>query len=83
MDDNYYIYLVPLPHGITEAVLPCEGGYTIYLDESLTGEQLIKAYDHAIAHIDNGDLYNEGMSASEKEMRAHRLGYYAEQIRYR
>ncbi len=75
--DNIYVYLVKLPHGITEAVLPCIDGYTIYIEESLTEEEMIRAYDHAIAHIDNGDFYNEGMSASEKEMRGHRLGYYA------
>lgn len=65
------MYLVKLPHGINEAVMPCEEGYTIYLDERLTREELIKAYDHAIAHIDSGDIWNETMTASQKELRAH------------
>ena len=70
--DNIYIYLVKLPPGINEAVLPCEDGYTVYLDERLMGEDLIRAYDHAMEHIDNGDCWNETMSAGEKEQRAHR-----------
>ena len=76
MTDNIYIYLVKLPPKICEAVLPCEDGYTIYLDERLTGEQLIKAYDHAMSHIESGDFYNENMNASQKEMRAHRVNRF-------
>ncbi len=72
MNDNLYIYLIKLPTGINEAILPCEDGYTIYLDERLTGEQLIKAYEHAISHIEHGDFFNESMTASQKESRAHR-----------
>lgn len=71
--DDLYIYLIKMPRGIHEAVLPCDGGYTIYLDQNLTGEQLIRAYDHAISHIENGDFYNEDLSVSQKEMRAHNL----------
>ena len=71
--DDIYIYLIKMPRGIHEAVLPCEGGYTIYLDESLTGERLIEEYEHAMTHIENGDFYNDTMTASEMEFRAHNL----------
>ena len=62
-----------MPRGIHESVLPCEGGYTIYLDESLSGEQLIEAYEHALVHIKNGDFWNDTLTASQKEFRAHNL----------
>ena len=81
--DNYYIYLVPMAGDMDEAVLPCMDGYTIYLNQDLMGEDLIRAYEHAVFHIENGDCYDDTRTAAEKEMRAHRLGYYAEQIRYR
>jgi hypothetical protein len=71
MNDDIFIYLIKMPPGIREAVLPCLEGYTIYLDESLSGEELIKEYDHAMEHINNGDFFNDTMSVSEKEMRAH------------
>ena len=70
--DDLFIYLVKMPPGIPEAVLPCDGGYTIYLDERLSGDELIREYHHALEHIKNGDCWNETMTASEKEMRAHR-----------
>lgn len=74
--DNYYIYLVPMAGDMDEAVLPCLDGYTIYLNKDLMGEDLIRAYEHAVFHIENGDCYDDTRTASEKEMRAHRLGYY-------
>ena len=70
--DNIYIYLVRLPAGINEAVEPCADGYTIYIEETLSPEAMIRAYQHAMRHIENGDCYNDTMTASEKEMRAHR-----------
>ncbi len=74
--DNYYIYLVPMAGDMDEAVLPCQDGYTIYLNQDLMGEDLIRAYEHAVFHIENGDCYDDTRTAAEKEMRAHRLGYY-------
>lgn len=71
MRDDIFIYLIKMPPGIREAVTPCLDGYTIYLDERLTREELIKEYDHAMEHINNGDFFNDTMSVSEKEMRAH------------
>lgn len=70
--DNIYIYLVKMPPGMNESVEPCLDGYTIYLNQDLMGEDLIRAYDHAMYHINNGDCWNDTMTASEKEMRAHR-----------
>ena len=73
--DNLYVYLVKMPARIHEYVAPCEDGYTIYLDETLSGEELIKYYDHAVKHIENGDFdYGNERSASDREWTAHRRG---------
>lgn len=71
--DRIFVYLVKMPRGIRESVCPCDDGYTVYLDENLTREQLIKAYDHAVSHIENGDFYDDTRSVSQKEFRAHGL----------
>ena len=62
--DRIFVYLVKMPRGVHEFVCPCADGYTIYLDESLTREELIKAYNHAISHIDNGEFYNDSLTVS-------------------
>lgn len=72
--DEIYVYLVGMEPGVHEAITPCMDGYTIYLDKNLTREQLVKEYNHAISHIENGDFYDDTRSASQKEMMAH--GYY-------
>jgi hypothetical protein len=71
--DDLYIYLIKMPPGIHEGVCPCEGGYTIYLDKNLLGEQLIEAYEHALVHIENGDFWNDTLTTSQMEFRAHNL----------
>lgn len=71
--DRIFVYLIKMPHGIHEFVTPCEEGYTIYLDKDLTNEKLIEAYEHAMSHIENGDFWNDTMTASQMEMRAHNL----------
>lgn len=71
--DNIYIYLVRLPAGINESVEPCLDGYTIYIEETLSPEAKLRSYNHAMEHIKNGDFWNETMTASQMEMRAHGL----------
>lgn len=50
-----YHYVVPLPDGIDESILPCYDGYTIYTADRLTREQRITAFNHALRHICNED----------------------------
>lgn len=71
--DRIFVYLVEMEPGIHEYVTTCLEGYTIYLDKNLTHERLIEAYNHALSHIENGDFWNETMTASQMEMRAHGL----------
>ena len=49
--NDIYVYTVPLPHGISEMVASCVGGFTIYLSRDLSDEDKIKAYNHAVNHI--------------------------------
>lgn len=63
--------MVRLPPGINEIVLPCVGGYTIYIDSSLTYEQREDAYRHALWHIEHGDF--EKCDVQEIEHDAHRM----------
>lgn len=68
--DRIFVYLVKLPPGINEAVLPCLEGYTIYIDSRLTWEGRQKAYNHAMKHIRNGDF--EKHDVQQIEYDAHR-----------
>ena len=53
--DNTYVYLVGLPDGINEMVLPCADGFTVYINEKLDDETKLQAYQHAVQHIKEND----------------------------
>lgn len=67
--DDIYTYLIPLPPGINEIVLPCFEGYTIYIDSRLTREKQVRSYYHALGHIVNNDF--EKADVQEIETNAH------------
>lgn len=67
--DDIYTYLVKLPDGINEVVMPCFGGYTVYIDSRLTREKQIRSYQHALGHIINHDF--EKSDVQEIETEAH------------
>jgi len=67
-----YVYLTDLPEGIHEAVTPCLGGFTVYIDNRLTYEDRIKAYKHAMYHILNDDFDRDDVQQIEAE--AHHEG---------
>ncbi len=68
---NAYVYRVPLPRGINEMVTPNieDEGFTIYIDENLTYEQSLRAYEHALRHITNNDF--EKFDVDEIETQCH------------
>lgn len=70
MTDDVFIYFVDLPNGINEAVIPCFCGYTIYIGKNLPYEEQVKAYQHALFHIQNDDFSK--MDVQEIESDAHR-----------
>lgn len=50
-----YHYVVPLPEGINESIMPCYDGYTIYTADRLTTEERKRAFIHALRHIYEND----------------------------
>jgi len=69
---DVYVYLVELPDGINEVVTPCLGGFTVYIDNKLTYEERLQAYQHAMHHILNNDF--EKHDVQEIETAAHGKG---------
>lgn len=65
--DDIYTYLIPLPPGINEVVLPCLGGYTVYIDSRLSQEKQIRSYQHALGHIVNQDFEKTDVQEIEKD----------------
>ena len=54
--DDVFVYLAELPTTINEAVTPCLDGYTIYINNNLSKDKQLKAYQHALWHIYNNDF---------------------------
>lgn len=67
--DNIFVYLEPLPDGITEMVTPCFDGYTVYLDPRQSYESMKDSYKHAISHIQNDDF--DKMDVQDIEKKSH------------
>lgn len=72
MTDDIYVYYVPLPEGVNEAVLSCLGGFTIYLDPRQSEDGLKRSYEHALKHIQDGDFFKTDVQSIESE--AHKKG---------
>ena len=68
--DDIFVYIVDLPLTVAEMVAPCAGGYTIYLNAKLTQEDRVKAYLHALGHVEGNDW--ERVNVQEIEKDAHR-----------
>ena len=67
MDDDIYDYLVDLPTAVPEMVAPCLGGYTIYLNAKLSYQDRIKAYLHALGHVERNDWERDNVQDIEKD----------------
>ena len=53
--DEIYTYIVTLPIGVDELVVPCADGYTVYLADRLDSFALREKYEHAVTHIRRKD----------------------------
>ena len=69
--DDIYIYVVPLPIGIDEIVMPCADGHTVYLADRLDRSEQIRTYRHAVQHIMAGDFQKENVQEIEHD--AHKI----------
>lgn len=68
MRDDVFVYLVKLPEGVDEVVMPCANGcYTVYIDASLSLSGQREAYLHALHHINNRDFEKSDVQQIESE----------------
>lgn len=60
-NDHYFVRIIPFPvDSIGGMVMPNDDGtYMIYLNANLSRERQIIAFRHELAHIANGDFYND------------------------
>lgn len=65
--DDIFVYIVDLPDGIAEMVAPCFGGFTIYLNARLSYQDRVRAYTHAMEHVERNDFEKEDVQKIEAE----------------
>ena len=63
-----YTYLIPLPVTIHGVTTPCEGGYTIYLNDNDCRARQQQAYRHEREHIRRGDFDRENVQQIEGDI---------------
>lgn len=60
IDDDYRVYMVPLPGDINGAVTVDADGYpSVYINDLLSPEARRRALAHELHHIVRDDLYND------------------------
>lgn len=64
---DVYIYIVDLPDRVDEMVAPCIDGYTVYLNARLTYAGRVRAYHHAMRHIERNDFERANVQEIETE----------------
>ena len=69
--DDIYVYIVDMPTSAAEMIMPCNGGYTIYLNARLSYQDRVKAYLHALGHVERNDF--EKADVQQIEMEAHNI----------
>lgn len=62
-----YVYLADMPTKVKGVTVPCDDGYTIYINNKLTKEQQGQTIDHEMYHINNGDFEKFDISQIEKD----------------
>lgn len=73
INSDTFVYYVPMPKGMREAVIPCVNGHTIYIDEDLTRKERLDAFAHAMRHIEGRDFDDENAgTVQDIELKAHR-----------
>ena len=68
--DEIYLYFVSIPGPVSEMVVPCFDGYTIYIDVSLSYDEKLEAYRHAMKHIKEHD-WDSDETADKIERKCH------------
>ena len=70
--EDVFVYPAPLPYNIHECVAPCLDGYTIYINDQLSGDEQKEAYSHALAHIENLDFEKDDVQEIESVAHNHK-----------
>lgn len=65
--DDIFVYLVDLPPKVAEMITPCENGFTVYLNSRLSYQDRVKAYMHALKHVERNDWNKDNVQMIEKE----------------
>lgn len=68
--DNVFTYLIELPTTVKEMVVPCNDGFTVYINSNLSHMEQQMAYLHALKHINEKDFAAYDVQIIELE--AHR-----------
>lgn len=62
------LVLIPLNSDVKECVVPNpDDTFTIFLNENISDECRLKAYQHALRHIENDDFGKEDVQEIERE----------------
>ena len=71
MTIDYQVQLIQFPNKkVREVVVENEdGNYTIFIDSSISKETQVKAYLHALRHIQNNDFEKYDVQKIEHEVR--------------
>jgi hypothetical protein len=64
---DVFVYIVDLPDQVDEMVTPCLDGYTVYLNARLSFAGRVRAYHHAIRHIERNDFEAKNVQKIEEE----------------
>lgn len=71
--DDIFVYFLPLPGKVKETVTMNEdGSYSVFIKESLSPEDKVKAWNHARRHIQRLDFENrdaKDVQEIEKDVR--------------
>lgn len=67
------VYVVPLPPRIKSFICERNGYVTICINECLSEDARIKAYEHEMYHLEHDDLHSD-LSTGLLEIRAHKEG---------
>ncbi len=55
--DGIFVYIIAMDSLVKEQVVAnSDGSFSIFINDYLSQEQRIKAYNHALSHIKNGDF---------------------------
>lgn len=68
--DDVFVYIIQMDPLVKEQVVKNpDGTFSIFINDYLSQERRIKAYDHAVSHIRNGDFdKNSDVDVIEREV---------------